>query len=96
MAVFISHGVMLPKSCDKLSYSFTLDKHSNSLSVTCKTGLVCKESVMVHSQDPEVLQYEGPGLQEAPESWDESEVFRTAEAAQGWESGGIGTYPPYK
>lgn len=86
MAVFSSHGVMFPKSCDKLLVS----------SVTCKTGLVCKESVMVHSQDPEILQYGGPGLQEAPESWDQSEVFRTAEEAQGWESGGIGTYPAYK
>lgn len=35
MAVSISHGVVFPKSCDKLLVS----------SVICKTGLVCKESV---------------------------------------------------
>lgn len=51
---------------------------------------------MVQSQDPEVLQYGRPGLQEASESWEQSEVFRTAEEAQGWESGGVGTYPAYK
>lgn len=70
---------------------------TNSLSFECHLqDRVSGQRVMVHSQDPEILQYGGPGLQEAPESWDQSEVFRTAEAAQGWESGGIGTYLAYK